>query len=167
MTTVAVSHTEIAYDSQVTYGNRKAATPRPKVTIVKGTVYAAAGDASAVELLPKWHQAGAKPDKAPKGDWEFLAITRAGMRHYTDSSPHGVSVQAPMALGSGGDFALAAMVLGHSATDGVKLAAALDVYTGFEIASHTLEDVLGPIKKPRKKRRAAQRSRGLRLTVRH
>lgn len=142
MTTIAVTATEIAWDSQATRGNIRTVCPNEKVTVIGRTIYGPCGEAEACELLPFWHANGCRKKNMPEGDWSMLVVNRYGVRYYSGDNPHGHFVSAPTAIGSGGEIALTALHLGSTAIEAVQIAAQLDVFTGGEIKSLSIQDVL-------------------------
>ena len=68
MTTIAVSETEIAWDSQLTNGNVRHQALTEKVSVIGKTIYGCAGDAGACQHAPEWHAKGARVRSAPKGE---------------------------------------------------------------------------------------------------
>ena len=147
MTTIVVTETEIAYDSQVTTSNQRHRCAFEKVQARKGRIYAFAGDASLFEACMGWYERGAKPKKAPKGDWHLAVVTARGMWWYTYESRHGVKVAAPLTLGSGADFAAGALEHGATAREAVAVAAKRDIYTGYEINVINIRESLAAQKK--------------------
>jgi ATP-dependent protease HslVU (ClpYQ) peptidase subunit len=153
MTTIAVNQDEIAWDSQITYGNVRSVMPNDKVTFAYGAIYACAGDAAACEALPTWHKRGAKIKSKPEGPWQMIVVTAKGCFYFTDDQPTGHKISIPFAIGSGQDFALSAMRSGKSPSDAVAIAADFDIYTGHPIKS--VKIVPEMFKAPRRKTKAA------------
>lgn len=80
-----------------------------------------------------WVRAGRDPEKFPdhqsdKDDWQpLLVIEKDGSISFYDRSRSPVRYeQERIAIGSGRDFAMAAMHLGKSAVEAVEVACALD-----------------------------------------
>lgn len=141
MTTIAVTATEIAWDSQSTRGNIRGIAATEKVFAIAGHIYACCGEADACEVAPYWHADGADPRKLPKGDWGMLVINEVGIRFYGRDCPNGYFLAYPQAIGSGNEYALTAMMLGKTALQAVEVAAAIDIYTGGPFKSMKLKDV--------------------------
>jgi ATP-dependent protease HslVU (ClpYQ) peptidase subunit len=149
MTTIAVNADEIAWDSQVTYGNVRAVMPNDKVSFCFGAIYGCAGDAAACEKLPEWHNRGAKPRSKPDGPWQMIVVNAKGCFYYTDDQPTGHAVTVPFAIGSGQDFALSAMRSGKTPGEAVAIAADFDIYTGHPVKA--VKIMAEMLKKPRRK----------------
>lgn len=143
MTTIAITATEIAWDSQMTLGNERAISPIEKVRLVRpGVILCFSGDCDDEGVLEQWlRDHGHNPKKYPKfrekADFRAVIVTRKGMFEYNErSGGNGIAIGAPVCLGTGGDYARSILaanaVLGHknSALDAVKVAGVLDIHTG-------------------------------------
>ena len=92
-----------------------------------------AGTASNYVGLCDWINAGANIQdysnyiRPENGNFNALIIGKSGEATLYCNAPHGVKVKAPFALGTGMDFALAAMYLGKTAEEAVQVAAELAV----------------------------------------
>lgn len=93
-----------------------------------------AGDADKAEELMAWWAAGANPKEFPEPcrddsrTWaSLLVVSPGGLLHY-QRTPYPVRYDSgqSMAIGSGRDFAMAAMHLGKTAAEAVDVACALD-----------------------------------------
>lgn len=160
MTTIAFDATTVAWDMQDTNGSRRSVSGVDKVVIINNTVYGCAGDASCCEEVPRWHAAGKDLDKIPEGTWEMVCVTidedgNLIPRIYTNGQPLGWTGSFPLAVGSGGDFAISALYLNMSAVDAVKHAVEYDVFSGHPIKSLKYSDVL---KRPRRSRKPTPRN---------
>ena len=99
-------------------------------------VLAWTGDQDAGEMLAKWYSDGADPEKWPefpkdKDMWCRLIVADGNGARFYERMPIAVRVEdAFMAWGSGRDFALAAMYLGKSAREAVKIACVFDTGCG-------------------------------------
>jgi len=99
-------------------------------------VLAWTGDQDAGELMAVWYAAGADVSKWPecqkdKDTWcRLLVFDRYGARMY-ERLPVAVKIEdAFSAWGSGRDFALAAMHLGKTASEGVAIACLFEIGCG-------------------------------------
>lgn len=147
MTTIAVTRSHVAWDSQISINDdEKLASPDDKVVTKDGVIYALAGDVIDVDHLITYLEEKGKP---PKGNWEALVIRRGRIYFLNHASPHPVTVKAPIALGSGAKFARGAMLAGASAADAVKIAAECDPQTGGPIYYMTISDITGRARKCR------------------
>ena len=141
MTTIAWDGKTLAADRMASVGNSKNASTK-KIYAIKGGGYAAtSGHAGAGELMFRWLDHGAVIDDYPLSDPELctvIVITEDGQLLQYDG-PMPVRLNAGYyAIGSGRDFALAAMHLGHDAKKAVEVASVLDQSTGNGIDSVTL-----------------------------
>lgn len=158
MTTIAVSKTEIAYDSQVTWGNTKHRCAFDKVQVKHGRIYAFAGDYQFFKPAMKWHNKGARPGKAPEGMWDLLVIRKKGMTLFSGMEKYGVDMEAPLCLGSGGDVALGVLESGGSARKALKAAARRDCFTGYKIKVINIAKTLKIARWAEKERRREEKA---------
>ena len=143
MTTIAWDGMTLAADRQATVGN--AVFMVNKLRRHEGWMLAYVGDADAGEEMMEWFRAGAKPEAFPEKQREddrfapLLAI-RAGEVFLYERTPHPVRYPPQkFAMGSGRDFALAAMHCGRSAAEAVEVAALFDPGTGFGVDAMEIE----------------------------
>jgi ATP-dependent protease HslVU (ClpYQ) peptidase subunit len=111
-----------------------------------GALIGGAGDSDVISALREWYQQGCNPEMYPNNRAEggcyatLLVITPAKEVRMYLSGPSPIILQNKMfAIGSGADFALASMHLGHSARKAVEVACALDVGCGNGIDTLRLE----------------------------
>jgi hypothetical protein len=111
-----------------------------------GALLGGSGDSDAVSALRRWYCDGADRTEYPNnrdGDTccgRLLVITPEGKVTMYLRGPDPLLIEDRMyAMGSGGDFALAAMHLGHDARHAVEVACALDTDCGNGIDTLTLE----------------------------
>ena len=141
MTTVAWDGQTLATDRMASVGGSKHASIKKIYTIKGGGYAAASGHAGAIELMFRWLDHGAVIDDYPLTDPELctvIVITEDSQLLQYDG-PMPVKLEAKFyAIGSGRDFALAAMHLGYDAKKAVEVGSALDQSTGNGIDSVTL-----------------------------
>ena len=132
----------LACDSQVTQGHRKFKCAT-KIWYSKDrkAYMAAAGDVSDIMKVKKWFLDPAKQnDKNAdiKGEFDVLICYESGQAQYydTDMSKEPVDIDDNFALGSGGDFAMAAMACGKDADEAVHIASLLDIGTNDNIKKY-------------------------------
>jgi ATP-dependent protease HslVU (ClpYQ) peptidase subunit len=140
VTTIAVSKRAIAWDSRLTIGDEKIDSPRDKVIVHDGVIYASAGDVFDMQHLIAFIK-DPKANKAPKGEWEALFINKKGVFWLSDATTFPIQRLAPIALGSGGQFALGAMIAGANAVKAVEIASQCDSKTGGPIYYYNIADV--------------------------
>lgn len=142
MTTVATDGKTIAADSLATAGSTKVMYAKDKI-MVGGSdrggaaVFAVSGHAAMLPHLARWVERG-MADEPPKAtgensEWNLLIIDYWGARRVESGVPHAFEVPYPHAMGSGRDFALAAMDAGVSPERAVEIAIGRDVWSGGEI----------------------------------
>lgn len=159
MTTVAYRDGVLASDSKVTMGHLYAMN-QPKLHRLKGgAMLGQAGDCDVreiVHLLQAVTTEDAIPDKdtlsATRTDFEgilvlpnkevyYLAVFKEEFGSSVEWQAHVNKLYNKfIACGSGGELAMAAMMQGASAEEAIKIAAALDIYTGGKVQTMELED---------------------------
>lgn len=136
MTVIAWDGRTLAADKRMSWNGYPATTTKisraPNGALIGGT-----GDSDAIAALRKWYLDGAVPADYPNntcdGDYRarLLVITPTGQITVYLADPVPVTLDDKcFAVGSGADFALAAMHLGHSAKKAVEVACALDTGCG-------------------------------------
>lgn len=135
MTTIAFDGKILAADSRM-IGSHIVQTRYTKLFRHKGIIWGFCGDTQYAPIFERWVKAGMRHDAKPKirEDSEFavLLIKKGRAYYYTDefeATPAGV----PAAIGSGGDYAIAAMLGGANARRSVQIASRLDPNTGGHI----------------------------------
>lgn len=144
MTVIAWDGRTLAADKLATFGTTKHTTT--KIFRVRDALVGYAGDADSGEEVLAWFRDGADPAKFPAGqrgpDWAGLLVIRRGQPicRY-ERTPYPVMFHdTRFAVGSGREFALAAMHLGCSAKEAVQVAIELDSGCGHGIDTLTLEE---------------------------
>ena len=123
MTTIAVSETEIAWDSQLTNGNVRHQALTEKVSVIGKTIYGCAGDAGACQHAPEWHAKGARVRSAPKGEWTMLVVTRRGLRVYDENSGQWAVVSNNIAVAAGSGMKTRTYLIPKTSAWGINIAA--------------------------------------------
>lgn len=146
--------TIIAWDGKTLVADKRATSVGNPATTTKikrtkdGGLIAMAGDADAGRELVIWYENGANPATFP-GNRDndgrcrsvLLIITPDGKTHQLQRTAHIVTFEDTfIAIGSGRDYALAAMYLGFDARKAVEVACALDVDCGNGIDVLTLKE---------------------------
>jgi len=156
MTTIAWDGKTLAADSQSTVVSRvatldakKIMTPKPgeEVWTIHGAqilAVALAGDSGGMLALKSALRAGITvfTELPPVYRFQALAVTEEGDAYLLtldeeESCLHVTEVSTREAMGSGEDFAIAAMHMGRDAIEAVAVASDLDVFTGGPIHSWT------------------------------
>ncbi|ANZ48574.1 peptidase HslV family [Erwinia phage vB_EamM_ChrisDB] len=154
MTTIAYDGVTLASDSQTTQGDIRLSNSAVKIFAaphrdwavegkrivafgVAGNLHAA-NDLRAAMSTFAGHKAG---DPFPEGvTFAFIAIAEdhtvfVGGKYSDDTRSWVVEAQAPIAVGSGGDFAMGAMAAGAKAEDAIRVASKFDVKTNDSVSS--------------------------------
>ena len=150
MTTIAMCGDYIAADGQSTAGSVRITHDSPKLfkNSKRKTIYAVTG----LDLMARpsiaWFEAGAKPadhPRTPDGDeWSLWVVTKDRIVRYSHANPYGdCGWSAPFAAGTGGSFALGAMLAGANAMQAVLAATKIDTLSGGNIVSIKLRDFFG------------------------
>lgn len=138
MTTIAWDGKTLAADRQGDAGGLKFAVCKLR-TMADGSLIGVAGPLSNGLELIKWIEEGEAPDKLPAfqrtDDWAgLLRIMLDGRILRYERGPIPFEVLEPFySIGSGRDFAMAAMAMGKSAAEAVELAARFDSGTGLGV----------------------------------
>lgn len=138
MTTIAYDGKTICADTLATWGDERALMAVEKIRREPTGIYAICGAFSVFHDVIHWIEQGASYTDAPKlvGDdeWRVIYINVDGEAFCAmSSSPGLVQIAPPFAIGSGGEFALGAMLAGKSAEEAVKIAAIVDIRTGDQV----------------------------------
>jgi 20S proteasome alpha/beta subunit len=144
MTTICWDGTTLAADKRATNGGLIFTVT--KIFRVRGCLVSAAGDFDRIMESIAWFADGADPAKLPphhrsNDDYVgLLVIWPNGLIEKYERGPVPYKIESPFfAVGSGRDFAMAAMHLGKTAVEAVEVAMALDAGTGNGIDTLTLE----------------------------
>lgn len=135
--------TVIAWDGRTLVADKRASVAGYAATVTKilrtqgGELIGASGDLDLSRALMAWYCAGADAAAYPdnrSGEYcraYLMVITREGRVHKYESEPIALPFEDKFAaMGSGRDYALAVMHLGHSARKAVEVACALDTSCG-------------------------------------
>jgi 20S proteasome alpha/beta subunit len=143
----------IAWDGRVLAADKRATSYGYGSTVTKirrtdaGELLAVSGDFDTGQALMAWYQAGAVPEAYPdnrdanEGVRAQLLVIDAGPRiRVFESTPHAMTIEdVQCAMGSGRDYALAAMHLGRNSRKAVEVACAFDTGCGNGIDTLRLE----------------------------
>ena len=147
MTTIAVridkNGAEMASDSQMTRSHIMP-THCTKVVRIGDHLVGIAGCAAACMDFMRWYEKGAKRKKFPEsceddesGCYALVLTGKKALLYQATATPIDAGKMA--ALGSGQDFAIAALLCGKSAADAVRIAAKLDPFTGGPVRTRRIE----------------------------
>jgi ATP-dependent protease HslVU (ClpYQ) peptidase subunit len=136
MTTVVFANGVMAADRMACEGNNKSGR-MTKIFRSRGHLVGFSGSADVSMVLLRWFENGANEEEwpDPHGDdnleSSMLVVTPAGQVLQYERFPIPLIMEHEFhAIGSGRDFALAALHLGCDARAAVELASKLDAYTG-------------------------------------
>lgn len=147
MTTIAYSAATqtMAADSQVTSGNRKFRTTK-LFRLKDGGIAGGAGDFAVLLKVIRWAEAGfnlkAKPDlpDSAEGSFEILCVRGDGSMFSLDETMEPMPLtDAFLAMGSGSNYAVAAMHCGKTPLEAVEVAAQFDPGTSGPFHEMVLE----------------------------
>lgn len=143
--------TTVAWDGKTLAADKRACSNSLSRTVTKirrvgPLLFAGSGDFDFILAMLAWVEGGRDPEKFPthqrdKDDWQTVLVIEAdGRPSIYNRTPHPIRYEDEhIAIGSGRDFALAAMHLGCDAVTAVKVAAALDTGTGNGVDSLEME----------------------------
>jgi hypothetical protein len=144
--------TVIAWDGRTMAADKRMDCNGYPATVTKiyrmpdGALLGGSGDSDVISALRHWYQDGCNPSAYPDNRAEqgcyatLMVVTAAGEVRLFLSSPIPIQMHnKKFAIGSGADFAMAAMYLGYSARKAVEVACALDTGCGNGIDTLRLE----------------------------
>lgn len=145
MTVVAWDGKTLAADKRTSFGGMHATTTKVH-RMPDGSIVGCAGNTAQIYEMLNWLKTGADADKLPNAQRDakecvsMLVIRPDGTIHQYENTPHPMTIENKMwAIGSGRDFAYAAMHLGRSAIQAVELTCMLDSGCGNGVDSLRLE----------------------------
>lgn len=137
MTTIATDGKSMAGDGQVHCSNTITDTTARKVFRLKdGRIVGGAGCAYSLGVMRAWLESGGDVPSVSE-DFTMLILSKEGVKSVNHRG-HFIDEPLIAAVGSGMDFALAAMELGASPAEAIVIASKRDVHTGGEIMVETL-----------------------------
>ncbi len=145
MTTIAYDGFTLAADRQSTNGGLPMAIQ--KIYFEDKKLIAGSGEAATFLEMLNWIRNGADPSKFPekqKSNETYCAVIvihEAGNAELYEVGPYPLPILTiPYAIGSGRDFAIAAMHLGKSAKEAVEIASLFDVHSGLGVDAYVVKD---------------------------
>lgn len=157
MTTIATRNGVMVSDGQVSWGDRIDQTNLKKVRKINGCLVGGAGRLSSVLQFFKWFEEWSDaqvvqgesphvqvfiPENIDDEDFTGIVVFTDGVIFMYEGGKRCYEIVGAeyYAIGSGADFALAAMDSGASAEDAVKVAIKRDAFTGGEIFVEHLDE---------------------------
>lgn len=144
MTCIAWDGKTLAADKRACYGCMISTVT--KIHRVRGLLCGGSGDLDLIGQMVDWLAAGREPSRFPAAQRDkdsyvpFLVIERDGTSSLYERTPSPIRYEQPqIAIGSGREFARAAMLLGQDARGAVEVACQLDHACGNGIDTLTLE----------------------------
>lgn len=129
MTTIACDGLGMAGDGQAEANEAVLSRTRPKVRkLSDGSLFGGAGPATELDLLAQWLIEGGKKPKLEK--LTALRLMPDGKLIYFTEKCQPIEIDAPCAVGSGGEFAMGAMDAGATPQEAVEIASDRDPHTG-------------------------------------
>lgn len=146
MTTIAYDGRYVVADGRSTVGNLVTGKKARKIWIVDLTingltekaVFAGAGSYQSINMVRShleredFLEAEAVPELEP-GSFSGIVVLQDGRCFVLEDRLVPMEQEWPVAIGSGTDYAMAAMTMGKTAIEAVDLACELDVYSGGEL----------------------------------
>lgn len=144
MTCIAWDGKTLAADKRACVGNMQCTVT--KIERINGLLVGGSGDSAFINAMRDWVKRGRDAQTFPqhqrdKDDWQAVLVIEAdGTASLYERTPFPIRYEQPfIAIGSGREFARAAMHLGKTAREAVEVACALDVNCGNGIDTLTLE----------------------------
>ena len=125
MTTIAWDGHMVAADSMATTGDYKNPRDVVKLKLEAGILFALCNTSCMFEPLVRWYLASAEPGmmpRAPDADFSFVVFKPGETLYFVQDCPYPSYPGSPNAWGSGGAFAIGAMLNGASAVEAVRIA---------------------------------------------
>lgn len=143
MTIVCFKGGILAADKQSTFAGLGWRTTKIR-RMPDGSIAGAAGDTGVCRALMNWYESGADLESYPdkKNKCSLLVVGVDGKVWLYDGTPHPIEIEDKVyAMGSGRDYAVAAMHLGCSAKEAAEVACLFDTSCGRGIDVLRLEDL--------------------------
>lgn len=150
MTTIASDGVTVSADGRMTSGLTLVQDDTVKMVVRNGIIFAVSGLAAHVGPLVGWYLAGAVPADYPcptddQNSSGFVAIEGPSrVRRFSYGSKFSTDEKFPFVLGSGGDYAMAAMVCGKTPQEAIEIAAMFDLGTGGKIQTIDIAEATKP-----------------------
>lgn len=137
VTVLAWDGTSLAADRQVTRSGQRGSITK-LLRLDTGEVLSWTGHLQNCLGMQHWYLAGAKPCEwnnyrvDPESHAELVILSEDGL--WTFGGPYGIKVEDPfIALGSGSEYALAALAMGATAKEAVEIASRFDNHCGLGV----------------------------------
>lgn len=138
MTTIAYDGKTLAADSRAT----SSGMPYKVVkifTLADGSLFAGSGDYGQIIAVKEWLE-NTDSQKPNAADFAGLLVTSDGVLFRIEETLGRLPVhEAFHAIGSGRDFAMAAMHCGRTAREAIEIASLYDVFTGGEVMAFDVD----------------------------
>lgn len=135
MTTICFDGSVLAADKRSCGGNGTMTVT--KIRRINGSLVGCAGNSAIANEVMAWFERGAVPADFPPAQRDendsvgMLVVEKSGAVYKFERSPYPIRLEEScVAIGSGGDYARAAMALGKTAAEAIDVAAMFDPGTG-------------------------------------
>lgn len=129
MTTIATDGKSMAGDSLITGGGYRCGYRKKVFRGHADVIFGCAGFTDDMIAFQRFMTDGGENPEL-QNDFEALALKPDGTIHYISYRLEWTEYLSPMAIGSGGELALGAMLMGATPDDAVSVAARRDTRTG-------------------------------------
>jgi hypothetical protein len=156
MTTIATDGQFLATDSAMFQGTTRAPWSVPKYIIEDDRIFVFSGAMALFEPMVDWYKKGLNKSTIPQGnknhkddeDWGDLWVFEGGhLYEISNKWPYKLKLNVPVAMGSGGDIALAILTYGGTVLEAIQVAVTLNSLSGGPVECIELPPELR-VKKP-------------------
>lgn len=133
MTTIATDGHSMAGDGLLTAGDERVGYTVKVHRTPDGRIFGAAGPSAECALFERWMLGGERPELSEK--FCALVLTPEGQCFYLCDKLEPVKLIVPQAIGSGGAYAIGAMLAGASPEEAVRIAMQRDTGTGGDVTA--------------------------------
>jgi ATP-dependent protease HslVU (ClpYQ) peptidase subunit len=138
MTTIACDGISMAGDSLTTAGNMRVADTVKVHRTKDGRIYGGCGPSTSNAAFLKWMEEQTAPPELAE-EFEALILHPDGTVYWIDHKLQPIRYLSPMAVGSGSDIAIGAMLAGMDAANAVAVAKKRDIRTGGTVTAIHLD----------------------------
>lgn len=137
MTTIATDGKTIACDSLATWGDMRITHNRKKIHKIGDMYVGASGNSEFISAYIEYLKTG-KNKPTTEDAHTLLFLTKGGVYLQTDTRFNRIKVNSVMAIGSGREYAIGAMMAGASPYEAVKIAIKNDLNSGGKVVVYSL-----------------------------
>lgn len=142
MTTIATDGKWVVADGlAIDPGDMIVAREREKLARVPAGIVGATGDSDDIAAWKEWMRCEQAGDCPVQNDrFSGVLVKPDGQIFTCGKSGRLIRIEAPFAIGSGGGYAVAAMIAGKSALEAVQIACRLDPFSGGHLTSLAVQE---------------------------